>query len=108
MIKGTPKANAIVVAKIDTNFAAPTRVIQMKVAYVNDASGETLGWATVGADLLSPETLSLLEQVRESMERDVARRLLLDVEDGQLPVKANAKGLSNFLGVEDDTDAPSI
>jgi len=78
--RGTPKADALALAELSANLLGSTVVLHGKAALVNTKTGDTHGWTTGSGSTWSKQTLQLLLELCESMERDIARRDFDSVE----------------------------
>lgn len=71
-VTGLPKFDAIAVAEVTIAYNRDALLMKAKAAYVNTKTGTTHGWLT--GTVWSKETLAKLEELRESLERDLAAR----------------------------------
>lgn len=79
MIRGSPKFDALSVAKISIDYLKNPIEIDVQAAFINTGTGDTHGW-TRGSPGWSDETRGLMNALRVSMERDLAARHLSGVE----------------------------
>lgn len=75
MIKDIPfNFDGIALGELQITFIGqPGTVIEAKLAFVNSALGQTVGWTK--QTQFSPRTLNLLEELRQAIEEDAAVRL---------------------------------
>jgi hypothetical protein len=114
MIKGTPKFDGLVVAVIEINFLKNpgTVAINVQTAFINERTGDTHAWSR-GSPGWSDETRGLIQDLRASMERDLAGRHFIEgsLSDGASPATVARKGpsgLGEHLGTATDDDVPSV
>lgn len=104
---GTPKFNAIAVAKIEADFLKPTLSLKSTAAFVDEKTGQTHGWTEGTGDIWSDQTMKKLDELRRSMEMDMASRHFFGISmtsQPENPDPQNTEGLGEYLG--DDT--PSV
>lgn len=116
MIQGTPKFNALVVAKIEIDFLKNPVHIDVQAAFVNTKTNDTHGW-TRGAPGWSDKTRELINQLRLQMEADLGARHFeggtsASVDGAASRVGTEPTGLGEFLGAErtreDGNGVPSV
>ena len=73
MIAGTPKFDGITLGEFTASFLGPPGAthLEAKSAFVSTSTGHTHGWTKTTS--WSPETLAKLAELKEAMERDVAK-----------------------------------
>lgn len=110
-VRGTPRANALVVAQIQVDYLRnPVRVTALG-ALVDEKTGRTLGYTNGDGGTWSNETLEKLNALREAMEHDLASKVFTEgpsrgVVQPEKRGLAVVGGLGEHLG--DGADAPSI
>ena len=114
-VEGTPNFNAIAILEIEkVDWRAGQPALVARAAFVNTKNGKTYGQTTLSA-CWSKETMVLLDQLRTSMETDMAVTVF---EEGSassttrlfpnpLP-KQDAGGIPLGIGEELEMDAPSV
>ncbi len=100
-VRGTLKSDALVIARINIDFMTnPAKVFAAAALIVEKQIAQPIGW-TESSSAWSPETLSKLRDLRESMERDLARALFVEgASDAPSPQPAGVVmpgGLSEHL-----------
>lgn len=108
-IKGTTKLNELAVKDFKVSYEQGRIHLEAKVGFVDSSSGETLAWSTVTGAAWSRQTMTLLEQLRVSIESDLAKRYFVEgaVSGGTLFGETGGQGgLGAHLGL--DADAPTI
>ena len=113
-IRGTPKFDGIVVASFEADFKATTIKLDAEAAFVDTRSGETHGWTRGSGHNWSKETMLKLQELRESMETDLAQRhfdhpetsSVRQVNSPNIDAMRSSEGLGEHLG--SDVEAPSI
>jgi hypothetical protein len=106
-VSGTPKFNALTVAKLDADFLRPTISLKSTAAFVDEGTGHTHGWTEGAGDVWSDATMKKLDELKKSMEEDLAARHFSGISTTSSPNPVDPsldQGLSEYLG--DDT--PSI
>jgi len=93
MVRGTPVFDGLALFELEVNFVQQTATAT--AAFINTATGATHGSTTASGNVWSHETLSLLSQLRESIERDLAKKHLTVLDDGVKGVKPT--GLAEYL-----------
>lgn len=102
--EGTPVFNAVALLEIDTvSWAGGNPALTGHAAYVSTKSGKTYGRTTVKTGW-SENTLRLLEELRASMEEDVAKLVFEQGTSGPVGTKntlvAVPKGIGEHLEPE--------
>lgn len=81
MKTGQPKFNAVKITDGTFNFLETALKLEARAAFVSTETGGTHGWTTASAAMWSPETITLMKALRDSMEADIAAaHLYLDGE----------------------------
>ncbi len=104
-VKGTLKADALTIARITLDFLQNPIKTHALAGLVDSRTGDTFGWTEVDGGAWSPETRTKIQELRESMERDIAKRVFtsagIDESNGKgMRVEG---GLGEHLGTEDAT-----
>jgi len=111
MIQGSPKFDGIAVAKIEIDFLKNPVHIEVQAAFINTKTGDTHGW-TRGGNVFSDRTRTLLLQLRDSMEQDLADRHFStggsSLNTSGPPRAEHVGGISEFLGTTTEDGAHSI
>ena len=114
MQTGTPKFDGISVADGTFDFLNATSTLTCRAAFIGSKTGTTHGWTNGTGNIWSPETVSILKALRDSMEKDLVRVHM--VSDGVTEpgmggaVAASPQapgGLGEFL-MERGKDAPPM
>jgi hypothetical protein len=92
MQSGTPKFNAIAALEGSFSFSALGAALNVKAAFVDTKTGHTHGWMTGAGLTWSKQTMDALNQLRDSMEADLAR---LHFEDGTVGTVEKSSGVSS-------------
>jgi hypothetical protein len=111
-VKGRLNADELAIARIRYERLQTPATLTALAGFVDSTTGTTRGW--VGSDGVpwSKETMRLLRELTESMERDMAQVHMDTTASGDGPVAEKKtglqmpEGLGEHLGTEDD--APSI
>jgi hypothetical protein len=108
MIRGTPRANGIVVSSFSVDWATNPITVNVKAAYVNADNGVTYSWIDTRKVKLSKETLTAIEEAHKLIEQDVAKNHLVEGGDG---ATSGARGMkmrdvSIGLGEQYPDDTP--
>ena len=108
MIRGTAKFDGIAIGELSANFLAPTVHMEGKAAFVNSDTGTTHGWTK--STRWSEETIKKLQELKESMERDLAKDHFVGESGTRIGASegttaANGGGLGEFLS---QSDAPQV
>ena len=109
-VKGVPKFDTIALGDITADFKKATISLSGVAAFADSETGMTHGWTKGEGPVWSTETMLKLKELREAMERDLAR-----VHFGKGTIHANGEqtrpglpfqptGISQHLGA----DTPSI
>ena len=98
-VAGTPKFNAIAVAKLDANFMGPTLSLKATAAFVDEKTGNTHGWTEGVGEVWSDKTMKKLNELRQSMEEDFAAKHLHGAVRGTTPEPG--KGLNMEGGLSE-------
>jgi hypothetical protein len=108
MIEGTSRINALALGELTANFRAGGNItLTAKAAFLNTNAGATMGWTQGESTMWSRETIDILLQLAEAMEKDLAR---VHFGDGTSPVYARTDapnaplslgGLGEHLGETD-------
>jgi hypothetical protein len=91
MQSGIPKFNAIAAYEGSFSFSALGAALNVKAAFVDTKVGHTHGWTTGTGSIWSKQTMDILNQLRDSMEADLAR---LHFEDGTIETVVKSSGVS--------------
>ena len=110
MIKGAPKFNAIAVGELHADFTKTTTHLEGTAGFVDNETGETHGWTKGDGKVWSRTTMLKLKELREAMERDLAK---LHFTDGSIEHEgATGKRGLDLGGIaehaEGPKDAPSV
>jgi hypothetical protein len=83
-VRGTFKADALAIGRITVDFLAnPSKVHALAALVVESQIAQPLGWCEGSGNMWSPETLTKVRELRDAMERDMARALFAtDVLEG--------------------------
>jgi hypothetical protein len=73
-VSGTPKFNALAVAKLEANFTGPTVSLKSTAAFIDEKSGHTHGWTEGYGEVWSEKTMRRLDDLRQSIEEDIAAK----------------------------------
>lgn len=73
MIRGTAKFDGLTLGEFSASFLGPSGAVHLeaKTAFVDSTTGATHGWTNTTT--WSPETIEKLKELKEVMERDVAK-----------------------------------
>lgn len=109
MISGTPRFNSLAIFEGSFNLMTPsTPILHVKAAFVNSTNGNTHGFTEMKQGW-SKDTLRTLDELRVSMERDLAGFHLegaeSSVSDGSSPTGAPS-GIGEHLS--DDDAVPQV
>lgn len=110
MIQGSPRFDGIAVAKIEIDFLKNPVHIEVQAAFVNSKTGDTHGWTRGGVNF-SDKTRTLMLQLRDSMEQDLADRHF--TTGGSMSASSPARseqtgGIGEFLGAATEDGARSV
>jgi len=106
-VKGTLRADELVVARIEVDLLVNPAKVHASAALVSSEGGETLAWTEADGGAWSKETMKKLQELRSSMEEDLARVLFQkEVKRAANKEEERVGGLGEHLG--ENTEAPSI
>lgn len=94
MITGTIDADAISVAQFEVDFRSCPNTSKVLAGIINTRTKATIAWLERGHGSWSKRTLKLMEDLRQSMEEDLAPELLVE------GVSTNSATQLNRTGVE--------
>lgn len=78
-ISGTPKFTSLSIAEVAVEFRSDSAImLSCKAAFLDTERHAAYGWTRGEGSIWSPETMALLNQLRESMEQDMARLHFVD------------------------------
>ena len=107
--RGTLKVDGLAVAKIDIDFLQNPVKVHALAALVHHESGQTLGWTDGDGAVFSSETMRKVQELRDAMEQDIARRICTEYDTGTAPTAGTGVrmgGLGEHLG--EQPEAASI
>jgi len=109
-VRGTLKADGLVVAKITIDFLQNPVKVHALAALVETQGGQTVGWSEGDGGVFSSETMEKLQDLRLSMEQDLAKRVFVEGHAVNSAAKRgdagiDMGGLGEHIGA---VDAPSI
>lgn len=112
MIRGSTKIDGIALGDGTFSFLSADSRLTAKAAFVSSTTGHTHGWTNMSGGW-SKETLLKLQELRTSMERDLAGLHLTEVSTEQrpglalptAPDDAAPSGLGEHLG---QMEAPQV
>ena len=106
-VRGTLRADGLVVARIDIDSLVSTPKVHCLAALVHTEGGQTLAWTEGEGAMWSADTMKKLQELRNAMERDMAARLFLEMQSPtESVVTDNVGGLGEHVG--EPPDAPSV
>lgn len=104
MINGSPKFDGLAIGSIEVDFTKQTIQLKAVAGFINTATGDTHGWTRGEGGIWSTETLQKLQELREAMEKDLARLHFEGaVKKESKVLDQGTAGIGEFLG-----DAPSV
>lgn len=75
-VRGTLKADALAIGRISIDFLQnPIKIHALAALVAETQAGQPLGWTEGTGAMFSSETMVKLRELRDSMERDMAKRL---------------------------------
>lgn len=108
-VKGVPKFDSVTMGDINADFKKATISLGGVAAFVDSETGQTHGWTRGEGPVWSKETMLKLQELKDSMEHDLAR-----VHFGDDVIQSNGentraglafpRGIGEHIGV----DTPSI
>src|SRR5215204_6122016 len=94
-VTGRPRFDTLVLGELQANFWQGTPVLKGKAAFANSATGQTHGFTH--CEKWSKETVTLLEQLRASMENDLSARDFEATTDAAGAAQLSFTGLGEHL-----------
>jgi hypothetical protein len=107
-VRGTLKADALTVARINIDFLVNPTKVHTLAALVETGGGQTLGWIEGSSAVFSTATMAKLQELREAMERDIAQRVFTEIDAPVTSARSRGGADMGGLGEHIGADAPSI
>lgn len=108
-VKGVPKFDSITMGDLTADFKKATISLSGVAAFVDSESGQTHGWTKGEGPVWSKDTMLKLQDLKESMERDLAKVHMSEDTiradgDRTKPGLEFPSGIGEHVGV----DAPAV